>query len=298
MSDLSETVLVTHANCLDGLGCAACFIAAGGNENNIIFCGPHRVDSLIKNDEVFRGNKKIIFADIAPHDAEAVDILSKRGSVTVIDHHRTSAHLVDMQWCVIDESACGCSLLYDYLSTSHDITNYYSMTDVIDTHDRWQFGMPFMYERDKRADSLALFNRFYGAKRTLDLLLIDPSLSFIDDYPTELECLREQRARHVKSVLRNAKEFDIDGIKLKAVFLNEHVSFVLHELLSGDTSYMAAAIDTATGYVSLRSAIDDVDCEAFAKRRGGGGHVRAAGFSIKEYKREEFFNETLHGVLC
>ena len=68
-----------------------------------------------------------------------------------------------------------------------------------------------------------------------------------------------------------------------------------------DGTQMAAMIreppepPDAARRISLRSALDELDVSAIARKRGGGGHRRAAGFSsdgsiaeITEFIRSEF----------
>jgi bifunctional oligoribonuclease and PAP phosphatase NrnA len=55
--------------------------------------------------------------------------------------------------------------------------------------------------------------------------------------------------------------------------------------------------DGAKRRISMRSATDALDVSAIARQRGGGGHMRAAGFStdesieeVIEFVRSEFAN--------
>jgi phosphoesterase RecJ-like protein len=81
----------------------------------------------------------------------------------------------------------------------------------------------------------------------------------------------------------------------------EYAEGVIDYLRMVDGAFMAAVIreppepPDATRRVSLRSAVDELDVSAIARKHGGGGHRRAAGFSsdgsiaeITEFIRSEF----------
>ena len=65
--DLTNTKLVTHANCPDGLACAIVFISAGGQRNNVVFSSPNHkfVDEKVKDLLGSSSGVDIIIADLS-----------------------------------------------------------------------------------------------------------------------------------------------------------------------------------------------------------------------------------------
>jgi oligoribonuclease NrnB/cAMP/cGMP phosphodiesterase (DHH superfamily) len=59
-----------------------------------------------------------------------------------------------------------------------------------------------------------------------------------------------------------------------------------------------AMINMDTNSVSLRTAHEDVDVSAFAKKFGGGGHAKASGMPLNEATRRVFMALNFPGVLA
>lgn len=170
--DLSQAALVTHVNCMDGAGCSILFELLGGTE--VKFVGAGTLKRFIENDPLMTSDKFLIFADVGVTESEEADLLEKRGNCVLIDHHRTSAHMIGRPWAHIDcegnsGNACGCKLLLTYLGVSRDLFNKIFMqnpevidlVEAIDDNDRW-------LQRDPRSAEMATYMTFVGQKRFID----------------------------------------------------------------------------------------------------------------------------------
>ncbi len=286
---IEDTILVTHQNCMDGSGCAVMFLAAGGKKENIKYVAAGQVERFVKNDPVFKTDKFIIFADVGLNVPEYADVLERRGSCVILDHHKTSNHLSRRHWCTIEMDACGTELLRRYLVNAKLMKEiqpsdaYRKFAAIIDDHDRW-------IRNDSRSSDLAMIMTFVGQDKFIDLFR-RPELRFIDEQfwtPFELQSLQiltRKRRENIDKALKRVKKREVNlpayftyPVKIAYVITSEpNVSLLLDEVLAANTDCMiSVCVDFDRGAVSLRSK-GDFDVADFAAIFGGGGHRAASG---------------------
>ena len=296
--DLENTILVTHKNCLDGVGCVLMFLHRGGKRENVVYLNPGNRDKFILESEEVASGKPLLFADIGVSCSEHADALEKRGNVVLLDHHKTSSHLSGRTWCTIDMDACGTELLRRFLGVDDKFLNRLAAT--IDDHDRWIMKIP-------EGDSLNLLFKFMGQERFIDSFALRnifyPDELLLEHESKLIEVLKENRAREIENVLSRVtvRRVSFKGRQVKMGFVfhsTDHTSYVLHEMLNRIPSIEAAAqVSLSAGVVALRSRTPGFDVAEFASSFAvGGGHAGAAGHNIDRKKLSQMVLEEIYGV--
>ncbi len=299
---LAEAVLVTHKGCMDGAGCAIMFLGAGGKKENIRFVAAGMVEKFIKSDPVFDSNKFLIFADIGLNTPKYADVLEKRGSLVMIDHHNTSLHLLGREWAEIEENnqRCGTRMLRDYLVDNFPdegrfirSSNWRRFAELLDDHDRWIRAIP-------GSEDMATFMSFVGQESFIERFK-DPkgracdniakgrmSHGFFTEFEDDLLGILKQRRDEAiadalkKSFVREVKLPDGSMVTMGVVITMEpNISLLLQRLLELKPEIqVAASVSLEKGAVSLRSRGGIPDCSHIAGLFGGGGHKGASGHRL------------------
>lgn len=319
-SDITTAVLVTHQGCMDGSTCAILFMAAGGKQENIRYIAAGMVERFVKEDMPSLGGKFLIFADVGVATPKYADILEKRGDVVLIDHHKTSLHMVGRPWCHIDAegnggSACGAELFRRYLCTlSPELQNlmnddgtddmgdynvFRSFCKIVDDHDRWLRKIPIS---EKLANLMTFIGqrRFVGSFRDLKSGRITWGTLKLEPFEANLlDLLEEKKHETIDSLMKHVivRDFLWGGTTIKigySITSEMNVSLLLDVLLKRYPEVnVAAQINPDKSSVSFRSR-GDVDVSELAKYFGGGGHYAAAGHSIKKSVWDTLISE-VHG---
>lgn len=311
---LSDAILITHKGCVDGSGCAIMFLNAGGKRDNIRFVGAGAVERFIKESNDFKSGKFLIFADIGVNLPKYADILEKRGNLVLLDHHKTSLHMKDRYWALIDAddrsgSRCGTKLLRDYLidnfqNDTHIIqsNNFKNFSDIIDDFDRWVRKIP-------EAEMFSTFMSFVGQDDFISRFVnlnerINANIVagrgnryFTESEDNILSILYRKRDEAIAECLRRAviKDVVCNGMQpFKVVYVvtdDPNTTLLLDRLLKEfPEANVGCQIMIGIGKVSLRSR-GDIDVSKIAKYYGGGGHHGAAGHMIPPHVINDLIEE-------
>ena len=292
---IEDTILVTHKGCSDGSGCAITFLEAGGKEENIRYVGAGMVERFVKEDPVFDGGQFLIFADVGVTSPKYADVLEKRGNLVLLDHHKTSLHMLGRPWALIDAedggTRCGSRLLAEYLFPGFIPQRLDWLTTVIDDFDRWKRRIPISSE-------LATLSAFIGQERfvrsfSTDLKerwsLVGAEL-FYDHEVELLKILLAKRDEAVSEAVRKCVVKTVPtpcGLPLTIVYTlssDSNTSLILDELLkSRPEADLSCQVLLDHNKVSLRSRNDgNIDVAEYASLFGGGGHKHAAGHPLPD----------------
>jgi len=289
--DMSNTKLVTHAECSDGSGCAIVFLEAGGVRENIRFVPAGTGVEKLLNDEpeFFSTANHVIIADVSCDAETADDIEKKYGNCIIIDHHKSALHLKDRDWCHIDVSVCGSMLLYYYFftnSSSMRAEDLHRLCQLINDRDMWIL-------KEEASDELQLYMNFYGQERFIDRMWSDLFChGWKEHEETFVNALKKKREDYIENALKKVFIREVDGKKLGYVFISDHQSMVLNRLIEKYNLDAGVGIMLDGAVVSLRAkgAVDvSVICEGY----GGGGHANAAGHRLPDEVLEEIL-EVIH----
>lgn len=215
---------------------------------------------------------------------DRIDALDNKPTIINFDHHVTNTKFGDMNFLQLDaasttevlfnyfqyineplDSAMATSLLTGLMTDTGNFSNpatsetaLHVGSELVKLGGNYNAILGYTY-RNKSTDAL----RLWGI--ALSRLLIKPELSLAYTALT-----REDM------VGLKVNDGDIDGV---ANFLNS----------IGDTKISLLLKETQDGFVkgSLRTTSNDIDVAALAGTFGGGGHRKAAGFSVKGHLEEK-----------
>lgn len=283
--DLSAVdTIVTHAFCPDGIASAMLLRDALPNAE-VVF-----LQHGTKEIEEFAATPGQLWCDLAPPRERAKEFVDV--DAIVLDHHRGQQDVVDLfgkRGVFADEKlepgVSGATLAYrevwfpmigsQWDRDVQDAVKLFVMRAGI--RDTWQRQHSLWEEACAQAKSLTFFGYEWFS-----------SNFFSHPYVSE-SSMEIGRLLYAKSIARAQKIASNAMVKGQVAFANERfisdAAEALRELRSDvklfvGFSYVGQAEGPMSLSYSLRSSTDDVDCSEIAKRNGGGGHTRAAGFSI------------------
>jgi phosphoesterase RecJ-like protein len=225
-------------------------------------------------------DRTVIFLDCGNIDRMPVDFLTDGGNDVInIDHHHDNTRFGDFNLVDVDAS-CTAEIVYD-LAVLFGATITKEMASALYVGLITDTGK-FMYENTS-ADT----HRVAAA-------LIDAGVDIDDTYRRLYEHVPIEKLRLVARALDGIRRHCDDRLVLTYITAadyeatgagEEMTEGVIDHLRSIDGTKVAAVIrdlgnrGRAARKVSLRSSEGDVDVSAIARKNGGGGHKRAAGFS-------------------
>jgi oligoribonuclease NrnB/cAMP/cGMP phosphodiesterase (DHH superfamily) len=265
--DKMKRILITHDD-LDGAGCAIVFRRAYP-DIEVQYHDYKTIDNvayyLWADQEDY---DKIFFADISPSEEMGLRILSNPKFV-IIDHHKTRTYLEGSPDFSVDYS--GTLLSYDFLCDSP----YPKFIRGVNAWDMWDLQSPF---RSLGEDLNQLFE-FYGMKKFVEEFKNMRQIT--DNEKVIIEVLKKLHSDYLREKLDHGKvRIDLEDNRYLHVYIGEKRSGLGNILeLDGipDVEYLECE-NLNDGIVSLYSLGFDVS--VIAKSLGGGGHARAAGYTI------------------
>ncbi len=245
-------------------------------------------------------DRTIIFLDCGNIDRMPVDFLQRDANHVInIDHHHDNTRFGDVNLVDV-EASCTAEIVYDLAlllgaRITPEMASALYVGLVTDTG-------KFMYENtDARTHRVAA-------------ALIDAGVDVDDTYRRLYEHVPLEKLRLVARALDGIQRHcdghlvvtNITGEDYRTTGADEAMTEgIIDHLRSVEGAKVAAVIrdlgsrGRAAHKVSLRSSEGDVDVSVIARKRGGGGHVRAAGFSTDDSLEElvEFIGAEVHTQL-
>jgi hypothetical protein len=273
-----------HAGCPDGFGAAWSVWRGWGESGRYV---PRGHDDAF-DAEAHEGDL-VVFTDIAPSIASAIELGEFAEKLVVLDHHVTARDNFERDPELIpslnrrghdihfDLSHSGAVLAWQHFHPTEPVP---SLLAYVEDQDLWSWKLP---ESDAVNAAIGSYTRDFA---TWDELARRPW----EELASEGTPILRERRVEVETSLRFAHPVRIAGLELEAVNALHHRSHIGHELAK------RAAFDQPIGLVyrligkrvdvSIYS-IGDVDVSAIAAKHGGGGHRNASGFSVTlgEWKR-------------
>jgi bifunctional oligoribonuclease and PAP phosphatase NrnA len=238
-------------------------------------------------------DRTVVFLDCGNIDRMPVDFLTAGGNTVInVDHHHDNTRFGDYNLVQVKASSTA-EIVYDLamllgVSLTSEMAAALYVGLVTDTG-------KFMYE-----STSAHTHRVAAA-------LIEAGVNVDDTYRRLYEHVPLEKVRLVSRALAGIRRCCEDRLVLTSITSadyeatgagEEMTEGVIDHLRSIDGAKVAAVVrdlgerGRAARKVSLRSSEGDVDVSAIARKRGGGGHKRAAGFST------DMELEELEAFLC
>jgi bifunctional oligoribonuclease and PAP phosphatase NrnA len=225
-------------------------------------------------------DRTVIFLDCGNIDRMPVDFLTDGENFVInVDHHHDNTRFGDVNLVDVDAS-CTAEIVYDLarllgVEITREMAAALYVGLITDTG-------KFMYENTK------------AHTHRVAAELIDAGVDVDDTYRRLYEHVPIEKLRLVSRALDKLQLRCADQLVLTYITAEDYAATgageemtegVIDHLRSIEGTKVAAVIrdlgdrGRAARKVSLRSSEGDVDVSAIARRNGGGGHKRAAGFS-------------------
>ncbi len=268
----SNTILITHESCADGLGCSIAF-QKYCDDNNIMGTAIYFVNyGKVNLPDV--ANKNVIIADFSFSKSIMIDMYSKAKNLVVLDHHETAKkNLEGLEFCIFNMDKSGAQLLWEYLfdEPEPDLIKYIADRDL------WKWTLPYSKEFSAGFQLLP-----HGDIR--DNYKYYLTEDGINNTIKTGEAILQYQNNIISSIVHRttkySTQFVIGGYSVFCINNSQNISEVGSEL-SLDMPFSAQYFITDESIVfSLRSDEYGINVANIAKNFGGGGHFHAAGFSI------------------
>lgn len=254
---MTNKIIISHKNCLDGAAAAA-VVKRRYPASEVVFRNYGEAPPDVKGRDLF-------IVDFSFPAETMRKLKEEAASVTWIDHHKTALETqAELGWGKLSMEECGATLTWFELG----IGSMPPILPYIKDRDLWQWSL-----KDSKAISEALKDKFLSLGSPPFDLDIDPQ-SLVEP---GRELIRKMEER-VKSNCNKIQVITLDGHRTGAVNCYTDISETGDRLVR-ELGYSAALMYWHSGkhwVYSLRG--DTVDVSVMAKKRGGGGHVKAAGF--------------------
>lgn len=276
-----KPLVIYHGNCADGFSAAWCFWRKYGK-------GADYVAGVYQQDPPDVTDRDVYLVDFSYKAPVVENMLERANSVTLIDHHKTA--LEDLRpvkermvftnrdgrgdnfgwYCDMNRS--GATLAWDYLFPGEDRP---LLLGHVEDRDLWRFKLA-----GTREIQAFVFSHEYSFDLWDKLMAAD-----------QVELLKMTAAGAAIERKHHKDVAELVGVCKRRMFIGGHdvpvaslpytlVSDAAHAMAQGEP-FAACYWDTAEGRVfGLRSAENGVDVSAIATLYGGGGHAKAAGFTV------------------
>ena len=264
MEPSSVNFVIYHADCSDGFGAAysAWKLLGERAQYHAAKYGEPAPDVAGKN---------VVILDFSYDNATTKKLIKSANSLIVIDHHKSAMiELHDVSCTHFDMNHSGAMLAWKFFHPGKDAPR---MIKFIEDRDLWKWEIPYSKEFS------AAFDMVPFTFEDFDLFLDDSAVdnaqmrgSYILAYSKTVISKIAKRA-----ILRKMGDKEVLAVN------SPHWMSEIGSVLSTKCDFAVIWCydhDTRQVKVSLRAHHDDADVSEVAKRFGGGGHRKAAGFAL------------------
>jgi nanoRNase/pAp phosphatase (c-di-AMP/oligoRNAs hydrolase) len=218
--------------------------------------------------------KHVTVVDFSFPRATLLEMDAVAASMLVLDHHKTAQKdLEGLPFCKFDISRSGARIAWEHWFGAENVP---ALIRYIEDRDLWKFALPWSREVSAYISTLP---RTFEALNELHLRLECEGVRVVGELGSIALRVTEQ---YVQTQVTRAKKTRISGHDVPCVNTTFAISELVGELAK--TAPFAAGWfqrDDGKFVYSLRSSGEsNVDVSAIAKSYGGGGHARAAGFTV------------------
>lgn len=297
---MSDTICIYHGNCADGFTAAWAVYKALGPAIEYYPGIYGKLPPDVKG-------KHVIMVDFSYKRPVLEEMAAKAQTMIVLDHHKTAAedlagypypgshydqdNIMEFDrdfgnrskiHVLFDMNRSGAGITWDYF---HPGKPRPLLVEYVEDRDLWRFKRPL--SREVNAYIFA-YDYLFKNWDFLDSAMIDESgIVRIAEYGAAIE---RKHHKDVKELVATCRRW----IRIKnTVIWGASIPYTLTSdaghLMAEGQPFAACYWDTPDGRVfSLRSTDEGVDVSEIAKKYGGGGHARAAGFTVPFSRIGEF----------
>ena len=257
---LVRPIVIYHGGCPDGF-CAAW--VARKVHPDAEFVASHHGDPP---PDV--GGRSVFILDFSFKRPVMEGLIDRASQLLLLDHHKTAfEELGGFQECQFEMGKSGARIAWDYFigaSDPHWLVKY------TEDRDLWNWALP--QSREVNA-AIASYPKTFGAWDRL----AERDLS---EVITDGDAILRYKNQLIEHYVAGAVEMEMDGYNVLASNCGARnlVSEVAGELAKGRPFGLCWYVYKNRKIWSLRSDEEGMDVSEIAKKHGGGGHPRAAGF--------------------
>lgn len=272
---MKNTLVIYHGNCADGFTAAWAVRQALGDTAEYY-------PATYQDAPPDVTGKHVVLVDFSYKRPVLLELAKVAASILVLDHHKTAeADLRDIETVVsdicpirvvFDMQRSGARIAWDFYHEGKPVPR---LVAYVEDRDLWRFQL----DRSREINAWVFSNEY-------DFELWDKMARYLEDDPlgAVVQGMAIERKHHkdvAELVAALKHRMTIAGTEVWAANLPYTYSSDAGHLMAKGEPFAACYWDTGAGRVfSLRSADDGVDVSEVAKRYGGGGHARAAGFRL------------------
>ncbi len=272
----SVDCVIYHANCTDGFGSAFSAWKLLGNRAEYHACTHGSKPPNVKG-------KNVVILDFSFDNKTTKKLIKDANNLLVIDHHKSAmVELHDISNTIFDMSKSGATMAWEFFHPGKESPKF---IQYITDRDLWKWELPYSKEFSAAFDMVPFdFEEF---EKFEDDSVFDDAVkrgSFILAYSkTVVKKVCE------KAVSKKYKDMNV------LVVNSSHWMSEIGAKLSPDCDFALIWYydhDEQQTRVSLRSFHDHIDVSEIAKYFKGGGHRKAAGFTLTRDKHiDDIFDD-------
>ena len=260
----SVDLVIYHANCTDGFGAAYAAWKLLGDRASYFAAKYGEAPPDVKD-------KCVVVLDFSYDNATTKRMIADAKSFLVIDHHKSAmVELHDVSCTHFDMNHSGAMLSWKFFHPGKDAPR---MIKHIEDRDLWKWEIPYSKEFAAAFDMVPFdFEEF-------DKYLDD---SAVDDAQERGAYILAYSKTVISKIAKNAHARKLNGKDVLVVNSPHWMSEIGNALSTRCDFAVIWYYDHSTRQVkvSLRAHHDDTDVSEVAKKYGGGGHRKAAGFAL------------------
>lgn len=312
--NIVKTIKLFTDSDLDGKSCGVLGKLFYGKQIDITYSNPVGITEVLKDfidKEEYKNFEKIYITDlnIKENTAKMIDVVNNpEHQFIFIDHHETSLFMKDMcDWAIVEvehfgHKTCATQLFYLYLESKHgshpndvgQIPYYVAYVRLWDTWD-WKNVDP---EIGKKVKDLNLLCNIYTTSKFVSTTYIKlkENRPFFSHAENEIISLFTNNiTRYCMKKMKTMKKIEYDKLTLGVVFAEDNVSELGNIICTENPDIdIAFMICPDIHIVSMRTVKDDINLATIAKKFGGGGHAKAAGFPYNEFSNRKLIDSILY----
>jgi oligoribonuclease NrnB/cAMP/cGMP phosphodiesterase (DHH superfamily) len=265
-----KPLVIYHGNCADGFSAAWCFWRKYGDDCEYMA-------GVYQQDPPDVTGRDVYLVDFSYKLAVVLRMLEQASHIVLIDHHKTAiedlASIESEKFSAItDLNRSGATLAWDFLFP-HEPRPL--LLGHVEDRDLWRFKLP-----GTREIQACVFSYEYTFEQWDRLMAADqPGLLQMTVAGAAIERKHHKDIAELVGVCK--RRIVIGGHDVPVASLPYTLTSDAGHLMAQGEPFAACYWDTETARVfSLRSSDEGLDVSEIAKQYGGGGHVRAAGFSV------------------
>jgi len=257
-------IVIYHANCSDGFGAAWAAWKLLGSKAKYIACkhGSPPPDVTGKN---------VAICDFSFNNETTKKMIQDANSLVILDHHKSAVvELHDIPEAIFDMNHSGAVITWKYFHPGKEPPK---LLKLIEDRDLWKWEVSYSKEFSAYFDMVPF--EFEEFSKFEDESVIESAMK-------QGAIILAYSKTVVKKIADKAKRRVFNGKRAYVVNSSHWMSEI--------GSRLAPDCDVAVIWfydheqrnikVSLRAHHDNIDVSEFAKEYGGGGHAKAAGFSL------------------